>query len=61
MGDIGNLTHAMTLHDYRKAEAEGKITKPITDVGLRAADRTMRSVPQTPSKGTNDRNWVDLS
>ena len=57
MADFGNLTHAITLSDYRKAEQAGNINRPVTDGTIKSRVRTPYATPDTPSKGRDNPGW----
>lgn len=57
MSNFGNLTHAITLADYRKAEQQGKITRPVTGGPIALATPIRRATPDTPSKGRDNPGW----
>lgn len=50
--DVRYVHHALTLADYRRLEAQGQITRPLTDRPIklkRTADAP--TAPEHPSKG----------
>lgn len=49
--DFGTFSFAMTKADYDRQEKEGKITRPITDRGMKVGPGRYNSAPDTPTKG----------
>jgi hypothetical protein len=48
--------HSLTLADYRRLEAEGKITRPLTDRPMEVRKAAFQhAVPDTPSRGKDTR------